>query len=133
MTDVFLHLTNMSITASFLIGVVLVLRLVLKKVPKNLLLWLWALVGLRLALPASLESALSLIPNPQPIPPNIAMSPAPAVAVGIPVIDNAVNPVIASSFTPAPAASANPLQIIMPIFSVLWLLGVAAMLLYALI
>lgn len=133
MTDVFLHLTNMSITASFLIGVVLVLRLVLKKVPKNLLLWLWALVGLRLALPASLESALSLIPNPQPIPPNIAMSPAPAVAVGIPVIDNAVNPVIASSFTPAPAASANPLQIILPIFSVLWLLGVAAMLLYALI
>lgn len=133
MTDVFLYLANMSITASFLIGVVLVLRLVLKKVPKNLLLWLWALVGLRLALPVSLESALSLIPASQPIPPDIAMSPAPAVAVGIPVIDNAVNPVIASSFTPVPAASANPLQIILPILSTLWLLGAAAMLLYALI
>lgn len=132
MTRLFLHLVNMSITASYLIAAVLLLRLILKKVPKNLFLWLWALPGLRLALPISLESALSLIPKAQPIPPDIAMSPAPAVAVGIPVIDNAVNPVIASSFTPAPAASANPLQIILPILSALWLLGAAVMLLYAL-
>ena len=133
MTDTFLHLVNLSITASFLIAAILVLRLLLKKVPKNLFLWLWALAGLRLALPISLESALSLIPKSQPIPPDIAMSPAPAVTIGIPVIDNTVNPVIANSFTPAPLASANPLQIILPILAALWLLGVVAMLLYALI
>ena len=51
MSGVFLKLTNMSITASYLIAVVLVLRLFLRKFPKNLLCWLWALVGLRLALP----------------------------------------------------------------------------------
>ena len=133
MTDVFLYLANMSITASFLIAAILVLRLLLKKVPKNLFLWLWALAGLRLALPISLESALSLIPKSQPIPPDIAMSPAPAVTIGIPVIDNTVNPVIANNFTPTPVASANPLQIILPILAALWFTGVIAMLLYALI
>lgn len=133
MTRLFLHLVNMSITASYLIAAVLLLRLILKKVPKNLFLWLWALPGLRLALPISLESALSLIPKAQPIPPDIAMSPAPAIAIGIPAIDNAVNPVIAESFTPDPLTSANPLQLVLPVLSALWLLGLAAMLLYAVI
>lgn len=133
MTDVFLYLANMSITASYLIAAVLVLRLILKKVPKNLFLWLWALVGVRLALPISWESALSLIPESKPIPPDIALSPAPAITSGIPVIDHAVNPMIAENFTPAPVASANPLQIVLPLLCALWIVGVVGMLLYALV
>lgn len=133
MTDLFLRLVNLSITASYLIAAVMALRLILKKVPKNLFLWLWALVGVRLALPFSLESALSLIPKTQPIPADIALSPAPAIDSGIPVINHAVNPVITENFTPAPAASVNPLQIILPILCALWLAGMAFMLLYALI
>lgn len=133
MTKAFLQLANMSITASFLICAVLVLRLLLRKVPKNLLLWLWALVGVRLALPFSLKSALSLIPKAQPIPADIALSPAPAIQTGVTVIDQAVGPVIAENFTPAPAASANPLQVVLPILTAVWLVGVACMGLYALI
>lgn len=130
MTRVFLQLANLSITASFLILGVLVLRLLLRKVPKNLFLWMWALVGIRLALPFSLESALSLIPKAQPIPLDIGLSPAPAISSGISMVDNALNPVIAENFTPSPAASANPLQVVLPIAAALWLTGVVFMVLY---
>lgn len=131
MSDVFVRLANMSITAGYLILAVLALRLILRKVPKNLLLGLWALVGIRLALPFSLESALSLIPKSKPIPTNIALSPAPAIDSGIPVIDRAVNPMITESFTPNVAASVNPLQVVLAVICVVWLVVAAGMLLYA--
>ena len=131
MSDVFVQLANMSITAGYLILAVLALRLILRKVPKNLFLWLWALVGIRLALPVSLESALSLIPKSKPIPTNIALSPTPAIDSGIPVIDRAVNPVIAENFAPAVTASVNPMQVVLVVISAVWLAGVVGMLLYA--
>lgn len=131
MTQVFLYLANQSITAGYLILAVLLLRLLLRRVPKNLLLWLWALVGLRLALPVSLKSALSLIPKAKPIPMDIVYSPAPAIDSGIPVIDRAVNPVITENLTPVAAASVNPMQIVLAIASVIWIAGMVVMLLYA--
>ena len=131
MSDVFVQLANMSITAGYLILAVLALRLILRKVPKNLFLWLWVLVGIRLALPVSLESALSLIPKSKPIPTNIALSPTPAIDSGIPVIDRAVNPVIAENFAPAVTASINPMQVVLAVISAVWLAGVVGMLLYA--
>lgn len=131
MTEIFLYLANMSITAGYLILAVLALRLILRKVPKNLLLWLWGLVGLRLALPISVESALSLIPKAKPIPMDIAYSYAPATDSGVAVIDRTVNPVMAENLTPTVTASVNPMQIVLTIAAVVWLVGVAAMLLYA--
>lgn len=131
MTRVFLYLANMSITAGYLILAVLLLRLLLRRVPKDLLLWLWVPVGLRLILPVSLRSALSLIPNAKPIPMDIAYSPAPAIDSGIPVIDRAVNPVITENLTPVVTASVNPMQIVLAIISNLWLVGMVVMLLYA--
>lgn len=133
MTGAVLKLMNLSITASYLILGVLFLRLIFRKIPKTVTLWLWSLVGLRLALPFSLESALSLIPKGNPIPADIALSPAPAIDTGIPVINQAVNPVIAESFTPDPLVSANPLQLVLPVLGLLWLLGIGVMLLYALV
>ena len=131
MTQVFLYLANQSITAGYLILAVLLLRLLLRRVPKDLLLWLWVPVGLRLILPVSLRSALSLIPNAKPIPMDIAYSPAPAIDSGIPVIDRAVNPVITENLTPVVTASVNPMQIVLAIISNLWLAGMVVMLLYA--
>lgn len=131
MTKIFLNLANLSITAGYLILAVLILRLILRRLPKNLLLWLWGLVGLRLILPFSLESALSLIPRAKPIPMDIAYSPSPAIDSGVAVIDRAVNPVMAESLTPAAWASVNPVQIVLTIASIIWLAGVAVMLLYA--
>ena len=71
--NLFLKLVNMSISASWIVLVVLILRLVLKKAPKWIPVLLWGIVAVRLICPISIESALSLIPSTQTIPMNIEM------------------------------------------------------------
>lgn len=131
MDAVFLKLLNMSITASWLILAVVVLRLLLKKAPKWVSCALWVLVGLRLVLPFSFESVFSLIPSAQTVSPDIIYSQTPGITSGIPAINDALNPIISGSFAPIPEASANPLQIWTAVASYVWLIGIAAMLLYA--
>ena len=126
----FLKLTNMSISASWLILAVFVLRFALKKAPKWVNVVLWGIVAVRLICPFSIESALSLIPSTETIPMNIEMAGRPAIDSGIDVVNSAVNPIISASFTPNPGASANPLQIWIPVASVIWLLGMVVMALY---
>jgi len=127
----FLKLTNMSISASWLILAVLVLRFALKKAPKWVNVVLWGIVAVRLICPFSIESALSLIPSTETIPMNIEMAARPAINSGIDVVNSVVNPIISASFTPNPGTSANPLQIWIPVASVFWLLGMVVMALYA--
>lgn len=126
----FLKLANMSISASWLALAVLLLRLVLKKAPKWVNVLLWGIVAVRLICPFTIESALSLIPSTQTIPMNIEMAAKPAIDSGVPVVNSVVNPMIAASFTPNPAASANPLQIWIPLAAVIWTFGMLLMLLY---
>lgn len=71
-----------------------------KKAPKWITCLLWGVVGLRLMLPISFQSPLSLIPSTQTIPQNIAVSRDPAIHTGIPAVDLAVNPVIEELFVP---------------------------------
>ncbi len=133
MTGIFLHLVNMSITAGWIVLAVAVLRLLLRKAPRWMLCLLWGLVGIRLLLPISIESVISLIPSKETIPPEIIYSPAPQIHSGINTFNNAVNPIISESFAPEAGASVNPLQVILGIASYVWLAGIAAMLLYTLI
>lgn len=77
MTSLFLKVFNLSISASYLILAVLVARILLKKAPKWVNVTLWAVVGVRLLCPFSLESALSLIPSAQTVPETIVLSPFP--------------------------------------------------------
>ena len=126
----FLKLANMSISASWLVLAILVLRLVLKKAPKWVNVLLWGIVAVRLICPFTIESALSLIPSTQTIPMNIEMAAQPAIDSGVEVVNSMVNPMIAASFTPNPAASANPLQIWIPLASVVWAFGMVLMFLY---
>ena len=130
MSDLFLKIVNMSISASWLVLAVLLLRFVLKKAPKWVNVLLWGIVAVRLAFPFSIESALSLIPSAETISPGIMMDTVPSVQTGVPAINSVINPVIGSSLAPAPGASANPLQIWIPILSIVWAVGVAALLLY---
>lgn len=131
MEAVFLKLLNMSISATWLVLAVLILRLFLKKAPKAVHVFLWALVGIRLLLPVSVESMFSLIPSVQTIPPEITYAQTPEIHTGISILNQAVNPIIAQSFTPNPATSANPLQIWVAIGWNVWLLGAVCMLLYS--
>ena len=63
MTEAFLKIVNMSISAGWLVLAVLVLRFALKKAPKWVSVLLWGIVAVRLICPFSIESALSLIPS----------------------------------------------------------------------
>lgn len=63
MNDLFLKIINMSISASWLVLAVLLLRFVLKKAPKWVHVLLWGIVALRLISPFSIESSFSLIPD----------------------------------------------------------------------
>lgn len=67
MADVFYKILQMSISASWLILAIVVLRIFLKKVPRKIICFLWALVAIRLVCPFAIESRLSLIPDTQGI------------------------------------------------------------------
>ena len=131
MSELFLEIVNRSIAASWIVIAVLVLRLCLKKTPKWVNVLLWGIVAVRLIFPFSIESALSLIPSAETVSPSIMMEQTPSVQTGVPALDQVINPVIDHSLSPAPGASANPLQIWIPVLTVIWLLGVAALFLYS--
>lgn len=133
MAEIFQKALNMSIAAGWLILAVIALRLLLRRAPKRFRLLLWAVVGLRLALPWSIESALSLIPSAQTLPEGIMLERAPVLDTGISALNGAINPGFTAAFTPELGASANPLQVLLPIAAALWMLGAAAMLLWALV
>lgn len=63
MEGIFIKLLNLSIQASILITVVLLLRFILNKSPKSIKCLLWALVAIRLVCPFSIESKFSLAPD----------------------------------------------------------------------
>lgn len=134
MSGIFLKLLNLSISASWLVLVVLALRLVLKRAPKWVNVLLWGMVALRLMLPFSIESALSLIPSAETVSPEVVQfDPAPTITSGVTIIDNAVNPSLSESFAAAPLASVNPLYVWTYLAGWVWLIGLAAMLAYALV
>ena len=133
MAAVFLKLLNLSISASWLVLAVLVLRLISKRSPKWVNVLLWGIVALRLVLPFSIESALSLIPSAETVSPAaVQFDPAPTITSGVSVIDNAVNPSLSEHFAAVPTASVNPLYAGAYIAGWAWLIGLGAMLLYAL-
>ena len=134
MAAVFLKLLNLSISASWLVLAVLVLRLISKRSPKWVNVLLWGIVALRLVLPFSIESALSLIPSAETVSPAaVQFDPAPTITSGVSVIDNAVNPSLSEHFSAVPTASVNPLYVWTEIAGWVWLIGLGAMLLYALV
>lgn len=123
MADIFLKLVNMSITAVWLILAVIVLRALLKQAPKSVRLILWAMVGIRLVCPFSFESVVSLIPSDETIPSSIQYSSSPAIDSGLSSVNNIVNPIISDTLSPAAEDSVNPMQIVIFIASVIWLVG----------
>lgn len=134
MAAVFLKLLNLSISASWLVLAVLALRLVSKRSPKWMNVLLWGIVALRLMLPFSIESALSLIPSAETVSPAVVQfDPAPTITSGVSVIDNAVNPSLSEHFAAVPTASVNPLYVWAYLAGWVWLIGLGAMLLYALV
>lgn len=127
MQALFLTILNMSITATYVMVPVLVLRLVLKRAPKWISYSLWSLVLFRLVFPISLSSALSIFgrlgkistsdSRIEHIPADIGLTSA-----------NTIN----NAFPAAtPAVGENPVQILIFIGACLWLTGVTVILIYS--
>ena len=133
MADLFLQLVNKSITAGWLILAVVLLRFLMKKTPRWIHCLMWGVVGLRLVMPFSVESVLSLIPSAQTLPQDIAVSASPAVDSGFPMVDAAVNPIISEHFAPVVETAAYPVADILSVLTAVWAVGAAVMLLYGLV
>ncbi len=133
MTDLFLTILNMSITASYIVLAVILFRFLLRKAPKSLTVLMWAAVGIRLIFPFSLESIFSLIPSAQTVPQNIIYATTPYIDSGISFLNQNVNPIISSSFSPNAGDSVNPLHIWLFVAAIIWVIGIIAMLVYTLV
>ena len=133
--DIFLKLFNLSVSASFLVLAVLFLRLLLKKAPKWSICLLWGLVGLRLVFPFSIESVFSLIPSAETVSPDIVYEAEPTIDSGIEMVDHIVNPILIQTFAPSQemVTSINPIQVFFAIATVIWLIGMLAMIAYMLV
>lgn len=131
MEAVFFKLVNLGLTAGWLILAILIIRLFLRTMPKWICCALWGLVALRLICPISLESTFSLIPSAEPILQESMQTDSPQIETGVALLDDAVNPFLASSMAPDPGDSANPAQIWSFVLSHIWVAGILAMLFYA--
>lgn len=134
MDTLFLKIFNMSIAASWLILAVLLLRILFYKAPKGWRCVLWAMVGIRLIVPLSLESNFSLIPSREVLTPEGVYSMESALNTGIETIDRVLNPVVFHVVETATVElNSNPLQRWTFRVGHIWRLGVAVLLVYTLI
>lgn len=129
MNDIFLKLLNMSISATYLVVAVLLIRAVLPRMPKWINCLLWGIVAFRLLLPFSWESALSLIPSAEVIPQDIAVSETPAIYSGIPAVNSAVNPMLTVKLLRGELM----LDQLFSAAAQIWVAGVAVMVLYSIV
>ncbi len=130
LTEIFLTILNLSISAGWLILAVLLIKLLFRRAPAAFSLLLWGVVAVRLLFPVSVESIFSLLPSGETVRTEILYEAEPKIHSGIAFLNAAVNPVLSDSMAPAPGASVNPLQVYGYIAAVLWLLGMTGMLLY---
>ncbi len=131
MSEIFIKILNMSIGAGWLILAAILIRFILRKAPKWCVCLLWGLVALKLIIPFSPESDLSLIPSNEVIPENITTQIHPQIHSGISYINSVVNPVIEAELSPRIEDSVNPLQAVTGIASVVWCIGMISCLVYA--
>lgn len=133
MEAVFLKVLNMSITASWFVLAVLLLRPFIKKAQKWIMGILWGFIAIRLICPFSIQSTLSLIPSAETVPKDILLSDTPAITSGLSFINQTINPILSGTLSPKSGDSVNPMQIITFTASIVWIIGISVMLIYMLI
>ena len=133
MNELFLKIINMSISASWLVMAVLILRLVLKKAPKWVNVLLWGIVAVRLICPFSFESALSLIPSAETFPEKAISGPSFDVQTGITPVDNRINDYLGDRYFEGVTVPANNGNHMMNILSIVWTIGILLLIAYTVI
>ena len=125
LSEAFLKVLNMSITASWVILAAILLRFLLRKAPKAIVCFLWLFIAIRLICPFSVESVFSLIPESEPISLDTIYSTEVTV--------NAVRPNIGNMAAPAAPVPINLMQLAQTVFPILWAIGMAVLLIAALV
>ena len=125
MESLFIKLINLSIYASILVAVVLLLRLVSRRSPKWVICLIWALVGIRLVVPFSIQSSFSLIPESEPD--------SSTALFKIVSLSQAQEGIVSSGAASVTEASRSGSSSVFHILSYIWLFGVILMLLYGVI
>lgn len=146
MQNIFTFVLNMSITSCYVILAVIIIRLFLIKAPKKYSYFLWSVVGFRLAIPVSFQSVFSLFSlapfdvstaqnntagTMDYIPVNIDPN---AVSTNLNVGMANVNTIINDALYNASVNSdINITERFVSIFSYIWIIGVASIILYGII
>lgn len=135
MEGLFISVLNMSLTASYVIAAIMLVRPFLKKAPKIVSYALWAVAGFRLAFPFSFESTFSLIP----------FKAEPATNFVNNYVGESIERVVPSSgLTPQIEVGSisnymlsTPTEVSthfwLQLAGVLWLIGIAALLIYSVV
>lgn len=126
----FLDALNAAVTAGWVVLIVLALRLFLRRAPRWIHCALWGVTALRLLLPFSIASPVSLVPATEPIGWEYADSGDTILTVdsGIGAVDNILNPAAAENPINASHSSSRQPYTYLPY---IWLAGTALLLLYA--
>lgn len=130
MEGVFIKLLNLSIQASILIVVVLLLRFILNKSPKWMKCLLWALVAIRLVCPFSIESIFSLSPDAEVVSMDnyVGMPNIQSEAAGADRSVNEYAEIHDNEAVTAEKKNTNPFHIL----SIIWSVGIVILAVYAL-
>ena len=131
MTDVVFYifsvLLNMSITAGWIILVLLALRLIFRRAPKRLLCDLWGLAALRLLIPVSFQSKFSFVPSTQTVAINGILEPY-SINLGFDSINDAVDAILENT-----DEFSYDIYYWIDRLSFTWLIGMCVLLLLALV
>ncbi len=131
--NLLLQVLNMSFIGGVVILFILMARIILHKAPKIFSYSLWAVALIRLIVPFSFESILSIIPvNPGPVSPDILYNQVPQINTGISQVDYFVNSAIPAG-AGAVYESVSPIQTLISTGSAIWIAGVLTLLIYSLI
>ena len=133
MTGVFIAVLNRAAAASWVILAVMVLRLVFRRSPRWILRPLWCLAAFSLVnYCINLISTFSILPTAELVPKDIVSDFTPGIDSGFGLVDRGVNGVLSSVATDSAAAS-NPIDGAFSVASTVWLVGIAAILIYGLV
>ena len=127
MSELFIRILNVGIAGGWIALGVLLLRVLLRKTPRWVLCLLWAMVALRLLVPFTFYSPVSLQPSSQVIPANIETAAEPAINSGITIVNEAVNPLLTEMAQP----QQNKLEQLFSLGVKIWLVGMGLILLYS--
>ncbi len=135
MDNLFIDFLNTSITASYIIIAVLLIRFIFKGMPRKFVCALWAIAGLRLILPFSIESSFSLIPSAETLDPVSGSAYGMRLNSGIAPLDISVNDFLVQNEMAATSGALTPSDknVITSVIAVIWLIGIAAILLFGII